>query len=84
MKLSVKIQNPEKVVFQGDVAALSSINERGKFDVLPEHANFLSIIQNEIILHKLDGKTETLKIEQGILRVQLDRVDIFLGLTSPI
>lgn len=82
MKITVTIQNPDKTIFQGEVAALSSFNQRGRFDVLPEHTNFLSIIENQVILHKLDGTHQTIKIDRGILRVYRDSVEIFLGVGS--
>ncbi len=47
--LKVRIITPKKLVYQAEVYSLSSTNSAGKFDILPEHANFITIIQNNDI-----------------------------------
>ncbi len=78
--LFVRIKSPEKVLFEGNADAVSSINENGKFDVLAQHANFISIIRDYIIIHQKKGQTQEIKIEQGIMRVVANVVHIFLGI----
>lgn len=78
--LFVTIRNREKVVFQGEAKALTSLNEAGPFDVLPEHENFISIIKNTLILHKAGGGREELKIDGGVIKVFNNKVEVYLGL----
>jgi len=40
----------KEVFFEGEAESVSSENQLGKFDVLPQHANFISLIFNEVII----------------------------------
>lgn len=78
-KIHVVIKNKESVFYEGDVAALSSFNDIGLFDVLPLHENFISLIRNKIILHN-EGKQKEFNITDGLLKVKDNNVNIYLGL----
>ncbi len=80
--LNLKIQTKHGVTYNDRVRALTSYNERGIFDVLPEHENFISVIRGKIIIHQLDGKDKEMKIDTGVLKVYKNEVRIFLGLTE--
>lgn len=80
--IKVKIRDAENIVFDGEVDRISSFNEVGRFDVFPMHANFISIIRQELTLFKGHEKVKELKIEQAILKVKQDSVNIFLGIES--
>lgn len=83
-QISVKIRNREKVLFQGSVKSVSSENERGVFDVLPQHANFISIIKKKIVLHKPEKTKQEIEIETGILKVWENQISIYLDILSPL
>lgn len=76
--LFVIIRSREKTFFNDKVQAISSFNEKGPFDVLPEHAHFISLVKDKIILHKQDG-IEEIKIDGGVMRVYDDNVNVFIG-----
>jgi F0F1-type ATP synthase epsilon subunit len=80
--LNVVIRDTENVVFKGDVDRISSFNEVGRFDVYPMHANFISIINQEISLYNKHEKIQEIKIEQAIMKVKQDNVRIFLGIET--
>ena len=75
----VNIKTKQGLVYDGDITALSSFNDLGLFDILPEHENFISIIKNKIILYKNKSQKE-IKIETGVLKVKDNYVNIYLGL----
>lgn len=77
--LTVTIRSEDRLVFQDQVKALTSKTDKGTFDILPRHANFISLIKDIIILYKRDGIRQDLKIEHGLLRVADDKVNIYLG-----
>lgn len=55
--LQVKILNPNKIIFEGNARAVSSKSSLGPFDILPQHANLIALIQrNPIIVTLEDGK----------------------------
>jgi F0F1-type ATP synthase epsilon subunit len=80
--LEVKIYWPpaaKKEAFTGKAKAISSRNRLGNFDVLFGHANFISLIFNDLIIHTEDKKLNYL-FERGVLEVSENNVKIFLGL----
>jgi F0F1-type ATP synthase epsilon subunit len=48
-KLMVKINSPEKVLWEGEAEWVSSVNSQGPFDILPFHTNFVTIIEDQKI-----------------------------------
>lgn len=82
-KILVEIKNSEVIVFSGEAKSLSSVNEKGSFDILPFHANFFSIIKEKItIISHDDKKTEISVKDNGILRVMENKISIFLGIET--
>lgn len=77
--IHVTIKNKERIVYEGQVTAVSSFNDVGLFDVLPLHENFISLVKDKIIVHDNSGQKE-FKINNGLLKVKDDKVDIYLGL----
>ncbi len=80
--IRVIVRDTENVIFDGEVDRVSSFNEVGRFDVYPMHANFISIINQEISLYKNGQKIKEIKIEQAIMKVKQDVVHVFLGIES--
>jgi F0F1-type ATP synthase epsilon subunit len=77
--LFVTTHDRSGVLFKGNALTVSSYNQKGKFDVLKEHANFISLIQKEIIIVKPDGTQKTVTVGNGVMRVAGNIVDIYLG-----
>jgi F0F1-type ATP synthase epsilon subunit len=78
--ITLTVKNRVKILFQEPVKAVTSVNAKGKFDILAEHANFISIIKDYIIIHKFDGTDQQLKITRGVLKVDQNKVSIYIGL----
>lgn len=77
--LNVKITGREYVLWEGEAVAVSSENSKGCFDILPEHAKFITIIKNKpIIIHTPGGNTKEFKFKHSIIHVFNDKVSIFL------
>lgn len=76
------VRQRERVLFQGDIKAFTSFNERGEFDILYEHANFISLINKNCIIHKHDGTKQEMTIEQGIVSAYQNKVIVYLGIIS--
>lgn len=70
----------EKESFRGKATAISSQNRLGKFDILPEHANFITLIFGDLTIHTPDKKKFTYQFERGVLEVSENKVNVFLGL----
>ena len=79
-EIMLTIRNRTAVSFREPVKAVSSVNDKGKFDILPDHTNIISIIKDYIIIHKKDRTSENLKITRGVMKVQQNAVTIYLGI----
>lgn len=80
--IHVKIRDLVHTVFDGDVMAISSTNEKGAFDVLSSHSNFICLIKDLIILTHQDGKKQQINLNTGVLRNTDNKVEVFLGVES--
>jgi F0F1-type ATP synthase epsilon subunit len=78
--LTLTVKNRDGTIFFGEVISLTSFNEKGKFDVLPKHANFISLINKSIDLKLRNGKNKYIEIENGVIKVENNKVDIYLGI----
>jgi F0F1-type ATP synthase epsilon subunit len=77
--LQLKIHNREGLEFDGEVKNISSVNDKGKFDVLGYHANFISLINDYIIIRKRDGSEEKVNFDKAVMKVKDNLVEVYLG-----
>jgi len=80
--LFVQVKSPENIVFEGEADAITSVNERGRFDVLPFHANFISIIKDVLVVREKGGKMNEIKIDGGVIKANENKIFIFLGIEA--
>ena len=76
------VRDTTTIIFEGEVDRIGSFNEVGQFDVFPMHANFISIIRQELALYNKNEKLKELKLEQAVMKVKQDEVHIFLGIEA--
>ena len=79
-KLLTVVRDRNSLLFQGEVNAVSSTNDKGPFDILPQHANFISIIKKHVVLHLAKKQEKRIELESGILKVRDNNVEIYLGI----
>lgn len=77
--IDVVIRDRNGIVWQGQVRALSSYNIKGAFDVLPMHANFITLLKNRLVLHRTDGAKEEIQVDNGVMRAVENKVQVFVG-----
>ncbi|OGK47640.1 hypothetical protein A2963_02740 [Candidatus Roizmanbacteria bacterium RIFCSPLOWO2_01_FULL_40_13] len=78
--ISVTIYSLESILYQGKVNAVTSVNEKGKFDILPLHSNFISVIKQFILLHEIKGTKKEFKLKEGVLKFNDNHAHVFLGI----
>ena len=78
--LDLIIRDREKIIFDGKVKSVSSFNEKGRFDVLPQHANFISIINRQVMYTNLANEEKGLGVTTGIIKVDANKANVFLGI----
>ncbi len=81
-KLEVKVIESEKTIYSGSAKSVSSENEEGRFDVLPGHQSFISIIKRNILIQTNHNEKVQLRIGKGILKCVKNEVEILVGLES--
>lgn len=82
-KLSVNVYLPpyfKAKEYVGDAHAVASENDLGPFSILPEHANFITMIKKKIEIFDLEDKKVSYNFSRGVLEVSDDKVAIFLGI----
>jgi F0F1-type ATP synthase epsilon subunit len=78
-KFSLFVESRDGVLYDGEVFSLTSINEEGRFDILPHHANFISLISSILVIGELDGSKKEIKIDNGLLKTKEDKVEVYVG-----
>ena len=83
-RLTVQILSPDQVLYAGSALSVTSFNDAGRFDVLPAHANFVSLIKKAVLVRPDAKKRHEFAIEQGVLHCREDNVRVFVGMGSRI
>lgn len=78
--LQLTMMTPQQVLYRGQAQSVTSINDKGLFDILPQHANFISLIKQRLTFKEMDGTIRQLDLEDGVMEVTEDTVKVFLGL----
>jgi len=76
--MHVKVYAPFKVYFDGDALSISAVNDTGPFDILPQHHNFMTLINTCDIVVRTDKGEEKIPVQRGIMHVKADEVIVFL------
>lgn len=80
--LTVQIVHGDNIMYEGQAISISSRNERGRFDILSYHTNYISLIKDFILVKEPSGKENQIVIKSGIMRVYENNVQVFLGFDS--
>ncbi|KKQ51419.1 hypothetical protein A2865_02790 [Candidatus Woesebacteria bacterium RIFCSPHIGHO2_01_FULL_39_17] len=80
-KFHLKIQSKEGIIYEGEVESITSYNAVGKFDVLAEHANFISLINKGLIIgSESKGSLKKIDFNHALLRVRGNQVEVYVGI----
>lgn len=78
--LFVSIRTREKVLFEGSASCLTSFNLRGRFDILPYHTNFITLISKYVIIDTGKETERQFDIDKGILYAMSNKVSVYVGI----
>ena len=79
--LQVTVHTREGIVYQGKATAVSGKNNKGVFDVLPMHANFVTTLFESIVVHTETGNPFNKPLERGLLWARSgNTVDVYVGI----
>jgi F0F1-type ATP synthase epsilon subunit len=80
VQLQVIARAPFQVYYEGPARVVSALNRIGKFDVLPGHADFFSVMMPGDVVIETDAETITFPITGGIIGVRDDEVMLFVNM----
>lgn len=76
--LTVNARAPFHVYYEGDAEIVSAANAVGRFDILPGHADFFSVlVPCEVVIQKASGDPISFEIRSGIMTVRDNQVMLF-------
>lgn len=74
------IRSRSKILFNGEINTFTSFNATGEFDILENHATFISLLKKKIILDKNLESEKAFEIDSAVLSSHKNNIDIFVGL----
>lgn len=80
--IHVTVRDRRKVIYEADARAVTTYNETGLFDILPQHANFISLIEKSVVIHTVDGKKTTITIDNGLVKVKDNAIHLYVNLLA--
>lgn len=78
-QLSLKVFERDKTLYENTVLSVTSYNDKGKFDILNEHANFISLVQGKLEIVETDKQKKTIPLKDGVLKVEDNKISVYLG-----
>jgi F0F1-type ATP synthase epsilon subunit len=79
-RLQVIARAPFKIYYEGPAKAVSAVNKVGKFDVLPGHADFFSVMNAGEVSIDTEAEPIIFQITSGIITVRDDQVMLFVDI----
>lgn len=77
--LKFKLLLPDSTLFEGTVQSVTARGELGQFEVLKNHAPFMtSIHSGDVVIKKEDGEKITFKVNGGLFLVE-DNEAVLIG-----
>lgn len=77
--LNFKLLLPDSTLFEGNVHSVTARGELGHFEVLKNHAPFMtSIHAGDVIIHKEGGEKLTFKVNGGFFFIENNQA-VLLG-----
>ena len=79
--ITLHVRSREGLMFEGSVSSLSSVNDQGRFDILENHANFISVIYDKISYRDaVSNVSHEIPIHRAILQAVGNEVKIYVGM----
>lgn len=79
-ELHVIARAPFHVYYEGEAQVVSAANNVGPFDILPEHADFFSLLSPGEVLIESDSDSVSFTITNGIVSVRDNEVLLFVNM----
>ena len=75
--ITVKISTPTDVLWEGEAVSVSSVNSQGPFDILAQHANFVTLVQGEPISVKTELRERQYSFRNAVIHTSNNSIRIY-------
>ncbi len=79
-ELSVIARAPFHIYYEGNAKSVTAVNVVGKFDILPGHADFFSILSPSDVVIETATEPISFTINTGIITVRDNAVMLFVNM----
>jgi F0F1-type ATP synthase epsilon subunit len=79
-RLKVIARSPFNKYYEGPAKSVSAANGVGKFDILPGHANFFSVMVPSEVIIETDTDVINFMISNGVISVKDTEVMVFVNM----
>jgi len=77
-KLTITIRTKTKELLKTEGRSVSATNDIGPFDILPDHANFVAIVNGEMQIVGNSGNKTKITYIRSLMRVAANVVDVIV------
>ncbi|MEK7594453.1 MAG: hypothetical protein AAB436_02340 [Patescibacteria group bacterium] len=79
LSMEVLIHSPFREYYNGPAFSVTAENATGPFDILPQHHNFISLINAcDIVVRTVSEGEQRFSVSGGIMHVKADKLVVFL------
>lgn len=78
--LKVRILGPTRSLYDGKAVSITAHNKQGAFDILLNHQNFFSLLDECQIVVNSGVQNLTFPVTEGLLKVKSNTVTIFVDI----
>lgn len=75
--LQVRVSTPTAVLWEGEADSVSGENSQGKFDILPLHANFITLIQDTPVIIRQKAQEKQFTFKNAVIHTDSDVVRVY-------
>ncbi len=79
-QLTIIARAPFHIYYEGAARVVSAANQVGKFDILPGHADFFSVLTPGEVIIETETKAVNFNVSNGIIAVREDEVMLFVNI----
>ena len=76
-QLDVIVNSPDHLIWEGKAYSVSAENSTGVFDILPGHANFVTMVEGKPIIVRTGLKEEVFQYSNVLLSVKDNLLTIY-------
>lgn len=77
--LHVRILSPQQLLLDTEAYSVSSKNSQGPFDILPQHANFITMVENsKVVVRPVKEKEAAFNFPLAIIINSSNKVNIYV------